>query len=108
MAKRGFLLAALVLILDQISKYCVLEIIHLPERGGIDVWPFFRLTFVGNIGVSMGMLQADSDLGRCAGLAAERRASRPNGVGALDHTVPVGWRMRRLFLSRTTSFSSST
>lgn len=64
MAKRGFLLAVVVMLLDQISKYWVLEIIHLPERGGIDVWPFFRLTFVGNIGVSMGMLQANSDLSR--------------------------------------------
>jgi signal peptidase II len=64
MANRGFILAAIVLILDQISKYWVLEIIHLPLIGGIDVWPFFRLTFVGNIGVSMGMLQANSDLGR--------------------------------------------
>jgi signal peptidase II len=64
MPKRGYAIAALVLILDQISKYWVLEVIHLPLRGGIDVWPFFRLTFVGNIGVSMGMLQADSDLGR--------------------------------------------
>ncbi len=61
---RGFILAAIVLILDQISKYWVLEVIHLPEIGGIDVWPFFRLTFVGNIGVSMGMLQANSDLAR--------------------------------------------
>lgn len=64
MAKRGFALAALVLILDQISKYWVLEVIKLPLIGGIDVWPFFRLTFVGNIGVSMGMLQANSDLAR--------------------------------------------
>lgn len=64
MAKRGYFLALVVLILDQISKYWVLEVIHLPERGGIDVWPFFRLTFVGNIGVSMGMLQAGSDTAR--------------------------------------------
>lgn len=94
MAKRGFLLAALVLVLDQISKYWVLEIIHLPERGGIDVWPFFRLTFVGNIGVSMGMLQADSDLGRwlltfiTAGIALAvalwlRREKNPVDVAAL-------------------------
>lgn len=64
MRNRGYLLAFIVLILDQISKYWVLEVIHLPLRGGIDVWPFFRLTFVGNVGVSMGLLQAGSDLGR--------------------------------------------
>jgi signal peptidase II len=64
MPNRGFLLAGIVLILDQISKYWVLEIIHLPEIGGIDVWSFFRLTFVGNAGVSMGLLTADTDLAR--------------------------------------------
>ena len=64
MPNRGFILAAIVLILDQISKYWVLEVVHLPEIGSIDVWPFFRLTFVGNIGVSMGMLQANSDVTR--------------------------------------------
>lgn len=94
MAKRGYSLALIVLILDQISKYWVLEIIHLPERGGIDVLPFFRLTFVGNIGVSMGMLQADSDLGRwlltfiTAGIALAvalwlRREKNPVDVAAL-------------------------
>ncbi|WP_310475480.1 signal peptidase II [Sandarakinorhabdus sp.] len=94
MAKRGYSLAALVLILDQISKYWVLNIIRLPEIGGIDVLPFFRLTFVGNIGVSMGMLQADSDLGRwlltfvTAGIALAvaswlRREKHPVDVAAL-------------------------
>lgn len=94
MAKRGYLIAALVLILDQISKYWVLELLHLPLRGGIDVWPFFRLTFVGNIGVSMGMLQADSDLGRwlltavTGGIALAvanwlRRETHPVDVAAL-------------------------
>lgn len=64
MRNRGYILALTVLILDQISKYWVLEVLRLPELGGIDVLPFFRLTFVGNIGVSMGMLQADSEVGR--------------------------------------------
>jgi signal peptidase II len=60
----GYALAALVLVLDQATKYWVLDIIHLPERGFIEVLPFFRLTFVGNIGVSMGLFRADTDLGR--------------------------------------------
>ena len=64
MSRSGYALAAAVLLADQASKYWVLEMLHLPMRGGIDVMPFFRLTFVGNAGVSMGMLQADSDLGR--------------------------------------------
>lgn len=94
MRNRGYILALTVLILDQISKYWVLEVIRLPELGGIDVLPFFRLTFVGNIGVSMGMLEADSDLGRwlltavTAGIALAvamwlRREKNPVDVAAL-------------------------
>ena len=94
MPNRGYLLAGIVLILDQISKYWVLEVIHLPEIGGIDVLPFFRLTFVGNIGVSMGMLQAGTEVGRwlltavTAGIALAvamwlRREKNPVDVTAL-------------------------
>ena len=60
----GYSLAALVFVLDQLSKYWIVTIVHLPERGFIDVLPFFRLTFVGNVGVSMGLLQANSELAR--------------------------------------------
>lgn len=64
MARSGYALAAAVLLADQASKYWVLDVLQLDQRPGIDVTSFFRLTFVGNAGVSMGMLQADSDLGR--------------------------------------------
>jgi signal peptidase II len=60
----GYALAGLVFVLDQLSKYWIVNIVRLPERGFIDILPFFRLTFVGNIGVSMGLLQANSDLAR--------------------------------------------
>ena len=60
----GYGLAVLVFLLDQLSKYWIVNIVRLPERGFIDILPFFRLTFVGNIGVSMGLLQADSDVAR--------------------------------------------
>ena len=36
----------------------------MPERGFVEVLPFFRLTFVGNVGVSMGLFSANTDLGR--------------------------------------------
>lgn len=94
MAKAGYALAAAVLLADQASKYWVLDMLRLPETGGIDVLPFFRLTFVGNAGVSMGMLQAGSDLGRwlltviTAGIALAvalwlRREKHPVDVAAL-------------------------
>jgi signal peptidase II len=60
----GYSVAGLVFILDQVSKYWIVNIVRLPERGFIDVLPVFRLTFVGNVGVSMGLLQANSDLAR--------------------------------------------
>ena len=64
MARLGYIVAALVFLLDQASKYWVLEVIHLPERGFIDVLPVFRLTFVGNVGVSMGLFAAGTELSR--------------------------------------------
>jgi signal peptidase II len=60
----GYGVAALVFGLDQLVKYWVLHILHLPERGYIDVLPFFRLTYVGNVGVSMGLFRAGTDTGR--------------------------------------------
>ena len=66
----GYSLAATVFVLDQLSKYWIVNIVRLPERGFIDILPVFRLTFVGNIGVSMGLLEANSDLARWGLVAA--------------------------------------
>jgi signal peptidase II len=62
----GFGVAAIVFILDQLVKYWIMNVVHLAERGYIELLPFFRLTYVGNIGVSMGLFRANSDLGRWA------------------------------------------
>ncbi len=64
MKRLGYGIAALVFAIDQIVKYWVLHVIHLPERGFIDVLPFFRLTFVGNVGVSMGLFPAGTPMAR--------------------------------------------
>ena len=64
MKRLGFGVAAVVFILDQLVKYWILNVVHLAERGYIDILPFFRLTYVGNIGVSMGMFNATTDMGR--------------------------------------------
>ena len=66
MKRLGFGVAALVFILDQLVKYWIINIVHLAERGSIEVLPFFRLTYVGNIGVSMGLFRANSDMARWA------------------------------------------
>jgi signal peptidase II len=62
--KLGYGLALVVFFLDQLVKYWILEIVRLPEQGSVQLAPFFSLTFVGNVGVSMGMFQASSDFGR--------------------------------------------
>jgi len=66
----GYGLAALVFALDQLSKWWILEIVRLQEIGQIPVLPVFSLTFVANVGVSMGMFSAESDLGRWLLVAA--------------------------------------
>lgn len=60
----AYLLAAVVLLLDQWSKAWVLGGLRLAERGQIPVLPFFRLTMVMNRGVSFGLLRADTPAGR--------------------------------------------
>ena len=64
MKRLGYGIAALVFVLDQAVKYWVLHIIDLPARGTIPLLPFFRLTYVGNPGVSMGLFRADSEFAR--------------------------------------------
>jgi signal peptidase II len=59
-------LAALVIVLDQVSKHWILEILQLPYRGTVPVAGPFHLTMVWNRGVSFGLLRADQDLTRWA------------------------------------------
>ncbi len=60
----AYLVAAGVILLDQISKYWVLNVLHLPDRPPIQVLPFFHLTMVWNPGVSFGLLRADTPMGK--------------------------------------------
>lgn len=56
LVRRGLLLALLTIILDQLSKWYLLEIINMPGRAPIEVTSFFNLVMVWNYGVSFGML----------------------------------------------------
>ncbi len=58
----GLLVAVAIALIDQIIKYCVTDVLDLPARGGfgIEIAPFFNLTFTQNFGVSMGFFHADS------------------------------------------------
>jgi signal peptidase II len=98
LGRYAFVLAAAVTILDQLSKWWVLNLLHLPERGQIPVLPFFRLSMVMNPGVSFGLLRADTALGRGLLVGAAmlvvialalwvRRADRPLFATALGLVI---------------------
>lgn len=57
-------LAGLVFLADQVTKWIVIDLLHLQQRGVIDLLPFFDLRWVENYGVSMGFLTASTDTGR--------------------------------------------
>jgi signal peptidase II len=53
-----------VFLIDQLSKWYVVDILRLHERLQIAVLPIFDLTWVRNFGVSMGLLTASSNVAR--------------------------------------------
>ncbi|HWH21759.1 MAG TPA: signal peptidase II, partial [Allosphingosinicella sp.] len=57
-------IATAIFLIDQISKWIVINPLGLQNKGVIDLLPFFDLRWVENRGVSMGFLTADTDLGR--------------------------------------------
>jgi signal peptidase II len=94
----GLALAAFVLLVDQVSKWWILEIVRLQDRGAIELSRIFDLTFVRNFGVSFGLLTAGSQIERwglmalSAGIAAlflmwMRNADRRLTVAALALVV---------------------
>ena len=57
LAWAAYILAAVVIVFDQLSKWWVVQVVHLPAREQIAVLPFFRLSMVWNPGVSYGLLR---------------------------------------------------
>ncbi len=56
----GLALAAVIAVLDQLSKWYVTGPLALREVGQIKLLPFFDLTYTENRGISLGMLQASN------------------------------------------------
>jgi len=54
--KIGFAIAALVLLIDQASKWFFFSVVDLPRVGQVRLLPIFNLTLVWNRGVSFGLL----------------------------------------------------
>ena len=63
-ARSGFLVAAIAFALDQASKWAVVHPLDLPNVGEIDIIPIFRLFWVNNHGVSLGLFTAGSEAQR--------------------------------------------
>jgi signal peptidase II len=60
----GYVLALLVFLLDQATKWVVVYPLDLQFRREIEFTNFFKLTFVPNHGVSMGFLTASDEVTR--------------------------------------------
>ena len=60
----GFVVALIVFALDQLTKWIVTGPLHLREVGQIYVLPFFNLTYTENNGISLGLFNATTDMGR--------------------------------------------
>ncbi len=60
----GLILALIVFLIDQLTKYIVTVPLDLESVGQIVLLPIFNLTWVENYGVSLGLLTADTNTGR--------------------------------------------
>ena len=62
----GFSIAAMVFVLEQITKWVVLGPLDLRNTQSVEVLPIFRLNYTENHGISLGLFQASSDAMRWA------------------------------------------
>ena len=62
----GALAALVTLVLDQASKWWLLNVLDIAERAPVRVTPFFDLVLQWNIGISFGLLQNDSPAAQLA------------------------------------------
>src|SRR6516164_11481591 len=56
----GAIAAVVTLVLDQASKYWLLNVLDIAEHAPVRVTSFFDLVLAWNIGISFGLLQNDS------------------------------------------------
>src|SRR6476619_3528290 len=62
--KFGFVLAVVIFVVDQFAKWVITYPLQLGQRQTINLLPIFRLQWVENRGVSMGLLTASGEFGR--------------------------------------------
>lgn len=112
-------LAALVVVLDQASKYWILSILKLPDLPTLKVAGPFYLTMVWNQGVSFGLFRAQHDVVRWALVVFSlvvaavlagwaRKADRPFGAVGLGLVIggAIGNAIDRVFYGAVADFFS--
>jgi signal peptidase II len=63
--KVGYAVAALIFALDQLAKWLVTGPLHVARLGDqLVLLPIFNLTYTQNNGISLGLLNAQTDVGR--------------------------------------------
>ncbi len=60
----GFSIAAVIFVLDQITKWLMIGPLELRQVGQIYILPIFNLTWTENYGISLGLLNAQTALGQ--------------------------------------------
>jgi len=60
----AYLIALVVIVLDQLSKLWVLHVVDLPSKGHVELSPIFDLTLVWNRGMSFGFLAGHGEIAR--------------------------------------------
>jgi signal peptidase II len=63
-ARIGFVVAVVTLVLDQVSKLYTLFVFDLPVREPVRLTPYLDLMVVWNRGISYGLFQQQTELGR--------------------------------------------
>ncbi|MBZ6380062.1 signal peptidase II [Pacificimonas flava] len=64
-ARVAYVVALLIFVVDQVTKWLIVDVVRLHEVGSIPLIPVLSLTWVENTGVAMGFLQAgDADIMR--------------------------------------------
>jgi signal peptidase II len=74
-ARTSLLIAAAIFVVDQAIKLWALFVFDLASQGRVPVLPVFDLVLIWNRGISYGLLQQDSELGRWALVALHVVAS---------------------------------
>jgi len=67
----GIIAGIVTLVLDQASKYWLLYVFGIGNRGAVRVTPFFDLVLAWNIGISFGWFQNDSQIAQMSLMAVK-------------------------------------